>query len=64
MKIMKKYLKLSEVLSMTGISRTGLYRHMNKLNDFPKPELKVFEKYNRWSIEQIENWFEKQKVAK
>ncbi len=53
MKIMKKYLKLSEVLSITGISRTGLYRHMNKLHDFPKPELKVFEK-----------WFEQQKVAK
>ena len=59
---MKKYLTMKDVLNITGISRATLYRHMNVIGDFPKPAFKVFDRLNRWSNEQIDQWLEQQRI--
>lgn len=52
---MKLLFNTKEVMRLTGLSRSYLYKLMDE-NKFPKP-LKIGS-HNAWKLEQIEQWIE------
>ncbi|MHC5062307.1 MAG: helix-turn-helix transcriptional regulator [Planctomycetota bacterium] len=56
---MDRFLKIGEVMSRVGLSRSGIYRAM-KEEDFPI-QFKVRGSAARWSADEIEEWMERRK---
>ncbi len=59
---MKQLLRLSDVRSAVGLSRSEIYRLM-ALNRFPK-SLPLGERIRAWEKESIENWIEQRIAAR
>ncbi|MCF7986797.1 MAG: AlpA family phage regulatory protein [Methylovulum sp.] len=58
----KRLIRLQEVLHLTGLSRSGIYRGMDS-GIFPK-QIKIGDKAVAWSYEQVHAWLdEKLKLA-
>ena len=49
-------MKLPEVLELTKISRTTLYRLM-ETGEFPRP-IKLGQRARAWRVEEVMNWLE------
>ncbi|HPQ96920.1 MAG: AlpA family phage regulatory protein [Thiothrix sp.] len=56
---MDKFLKLREVIEISGISSSEIYRKMHT-GTFPS-QYKINEKCARWKMSEIQNWIDVQR---
>ena len=56
---MRKLLRLKEVIELTGISRSSIYRHFSEVN-FVKSTHVETPKMTAWVSSDIEDWIEEQ----
>jgi len=56
-----RFLREREVLKMTGLVRSALYRRITA-GTFPKP-YKIGRQYRMWSLNAVQLWMEQQKTA-
>lgn len=50
----KKFLRLKDVLSITGLAKTTIYKKINE-GDFPRP-VKLGERCSAWLDSEISQW--------
>ncbi len=53
---MKKLLKIEDVISLTKLGRTTIYRFINE-GTFPSP-IKLGERSSAWIAEEVEEWIQ------
>jgi prophage regulatory protein len=51
-----QYIRLKEVVKLTGISRSTIYNYV-KIHNFPKP-LKIGSRISVWEYEKVMGWME------
>jgi prophage regulatory protein len=51
-----KYMRLKEVVKLTGISRSTIYNYV-KTHNFPKP-LKIDSRISVWQFDDVMEWME------
>lgn len=52
----KRFIRLTEVINLTGLSRASIYNYIKK-NIFPPPA--KFGKSSLWEYNEIQQWIEK-----